>query len=88
MATTTTTLIDTMREHHKAAPAAERLVLEVLDSHRTIGTVATRKLRGKAGHYSVLYERRVAERLETLERLGLVERVEGCCGRGRHWQTK
>jgi repressor of nif and glnA expression len=88
MLTIENALVEAMRKHHKPAPASERLVLEVLDSHRTIGTTINRELRGKAKHYSIGYERNVRERLETLEKLGLVRKSSTCCTTGGvHWET-
>jgi repressor of nif and glnA expression len=88
MTTTNATIIETIRTHHRAAEASERLVLAVLDSHRTIGTTLNRELRGKAAHYGIRYERNVRERLETLERAGIVRRVTDCCRAGAvHWET-
>jgi hypothetical protein len=85
---TTTAIVEAMRAHHRPAEATERLVLAVLDSHRTIGTTLTRELRGKAAHYGARYERTVRERLETLERAGVARRVADCCRPGAtHWET-
>jgi hypothetical protein len=85
---TTTAIVETIRAHHRAAEASERLVLAVLDSHRTIGTTLNRELRGKAAHYGIRYERNVRERLETLERAGVARRVVDCCRPGAiHWET-
>jgi len=80
-------LIQAMRETCRPAPVSEQLALDVLDSHRTVGTTLNYELRGKAATYAVIYDRLVRERLKALESRGLVRSVEGCCGRGLHWET-
>jgi len=80
-------LVDAVRLCHPPAPVAEDLLLRVVGSHRSVSSVLARELRGRARQYAARYQEAVEARLRTLERLGLVRQVRGCCPRATnpHW---